>query len=104
MHHSELSRQEDALFEMLRDRFQDRVHLSGTTWFSRDPETGYWENDRMWGRRFEIMSQLYRERRDTEQGTWQMFRWLRERQGQYRVLNVYVGQFRALPAPEGLRH
>lgn len=99
----EQDRQEDALYEILRTRFHDRVYLGGSRWFSRDPQTGVWENDRMFGRRFEIMTALYRERRETEMRSWPMFRRLSSRQGQYQVLHVYSGNFRQLPAPEDLR-
>lgn len=95
--------QEEATLNAVIEAFDDRVHLDGIRWFSRDPDTGTWDNDRMWGRRLAILSDLHWSGQGTERRTWPAWRALEDRPGQYSFLARNAHHFRKLPRPADLR-
>ena len=99
----ERRRQDEAVFEAVYRRYEGQVIHPTMRWYSLNPDTGQWDNDRMWGRRLQILDDLYWERRDTEWQSWQSWRDLGSRPGQYAFLNRNSRRFRELPVPEGAR-
>ena len=101
--HAERMRQEDAVFRAVYGRYEGVIAHPTTRWYSLNPDTGEWDNDRMWGRRLKILGDLYWERRETEWQTWRAWMDLGSRPSQYSFLARHAQQFRSLPIPEGVR-
>lgn len=97
---AERRRQEAALVEAVYGRFEGAVCHPTTRWYSRNPDTGEWENDRMWGRRLQILDDLFDERRETEMRSWRCFQALEDRPGQYAFLSKHSRRWRELSVPE----
>ena len=98
---SERARRHEAeMLEALVRAFEGKIYWSGGKWFSHDPVTGGWRNDRFLGRRLEIMVELG-DRLDADP-EYQSTPWparLQDRPGQYSILAKVRPLVRQLPVP-----
>lgn len=99
----ERHRQERAVVEALFRRYEGVIAHPTIRWYSLDPDTGEWHNDRMYRRRFKILDDLLLERQETEWRSWRVVQSLESDSGRYGFLARNVHRFRSLPIPEGVR-
>lgn len=99
---SERARRHEAeVLKTLVSRFEDKIHWHIGKWYSRNPATGGWENDRFLGRRVELMVELGDQLHadpEYQSGPWPSR--LQDRPGQYAILAKVRPLVRQLPVPE----